>query len=131
MADCELSAQSAPPKSLVLIHVSGSTPTGAELSLAQWRMLTEIIKVNQHVPFMVMEYQGLSSGDAEKDAQPLRFMAHEGMPLLLAQSFDSVSLLPEQDPTVAHPAYAAAVHGIVLGQSDIVVGRGQQRRREK
>lgn len=38
--------QGAPPKSLVLLHVSGTTPTGVELSLAQWRMLTEIVKVS-------------------------------------------------------------------------------------
>jgi hypothetical protein len=35
--------------------------------------------------------QGLASGDVNRDAQPLRFMIHEGVPVVLVQSFDAVS----------------------------------------
>jgi hypothetical protein len=45
----------------------------------------------QLIPLCVMAFQGLSSGDVNRDAQPLRFMVHEGLPLVLAQSFDAVS----------------------------------------
>lgn len=38
--------QNAPAQSIVLLHVGGSTPTGAELSTAQWRLITEVIKVS-------------------------------------------------------------------------------------
>jgi aspartate aminotransferase len=39
-----------------------------------------------------MTSQGLASGDVNRDAQPLRFMIHEGVPVVLVQSFDSVRL---------------------------------------
>jgi hypothetical protein len=38
-----------------------------------------------------MTSQGLASGDVNRDAQPLRFMIHEGVPVVLVQSFDTVS----------------------------------------
>jgi hypothetical protein len=78
-----------------------------------------------------MEYQGLSSGDAEKDAQPLRFMAHEGIPLVLAQSFDSVGV----DDSVGMPPgstdhdHATTVDGTILGQSYHRIRRRQHRER--
>jgi aspartate aminotransferase len=37
--------QNAPHQSIILMHVGGSTPTGAELTAAQWRLITEVIKV--------------------------------------------------------------------------------------
>lgn len=40
-----------------------------------------------------MASQGLASGDVNRDAQPLRFMIHEGVPVVLIQSFDSVRKL--------------------------------------
>jgi len=40
-----------------------------------------------------MEYQGLSSGNVDRDAQPLRTMAQKRIPLVLAQTFDAVSQL--------------------------------------
>lgn len=44
------------------------------------------------IPLVVMASQGLASGDVNRDAQPLRFMIHEGVPVVLIQSFDSVSV---------------------------------------
>lgn len=41
---CEDLAQ-APEQSIVLLHVSGSSPTGASLVISQWRALIDIIKV--------------------------------------------------------------------------------------
>lgn len=42
---CEDLAQ-APEQSIVLLHVSGSSPTGAALVISQWRTLVDIIKVH-------------------------------------------------------------------------------------
>lgn len=42
------------------------------------------------MPFFVLAFQGLTSGNVEKDAQPLRYMVHLGLPVVLAQSFDAV-----------------------------------------
>lgn len=41
---CEDLAQ-APEQSIVLLHVSGSSPTGTSLVISQWRTLIDIIKV--------------------------------------------------------------------------------------
>jgi len=82
--------QHAPARSVVLLHVSGSTPSGVELTAPQWRMLTTLLKGRQLIPLVVMAFQGLASGDTGRDAQPLRFMVHEGLPVVLVQSFDAV-----------------------------------------
>ena len=98
----------APERSIVLLYMSGSMPTGAELSTTQWRMVTTILHVSDlqeihrwyrgtdqqerhHIPLVVMAFQGLASGDPAKDAQPLRQMAHDGLPVVLCQTFDAVS----------------------------------------
>jgi aspartate/tyrosine/aromatic aminotransferase len=40
--------QDAPEQSAVLLYVGGSTPTGAELTAAQWRLATEVLKVGSN-----------------------------------------------------------------------------------
>ena len=42
------------------------------------------------MPLLVMEFQGLASGDPNIDAHPVRYMTQEGIPFMLVQSFDSV-----------------------------------------
>jgi aspartate/tyrosine/aromatic aminotransferase len=39
---------------------------------------------------VIMAFQGLCSGDPAKDAEPLRLMASEGLPVVLCQTFDAV-----------------------------------------
>jgi len=39
--------QNAPAQSIVLMYVGGSTPTGAELTVGQWRLATEVLKVSK------------------------------------------------------------------------------------
>lgn len=46
------------------------------------------------LPFALMVFQGLSSGDVERDAQPLRSLVTIGLPVLLAQNFDAVRISP-------------------------------------
>lgn len=38
--------QDAPMKSIVLLHVSGSVPSGAELTTNQWRLLASLLQVS-------------------------------------------------------------------------------------
>ncbi|GFZ50063.1 hypothetical protein JCM24511_07816 [Saitozyma sp. JCM 24511] len=92
--------QSATPKSVVLLHISGTMPTGAELNASQWRLLSTILQERQLIPLCVMAFQGLSSGDVNRDAQPLRFMVHEGLPLVLAQSFDAMMGIYSDSPAI-------------------------------
>lgn len=42
--------QEATPRSAVLLHVSGSIPSGAEFTAPQWRLLTAILHVSLPLP---------------------------------------------------------------------------------
>ncbi|BEJ06578.1 hypothetical protein CcaverHIS641_0311000 [Cutaneotrichosporon cavernicola] len=96
--------QAAPPRSAVLLHVSGSIPTGADLTPQQWRQLTTLLQEKHLIPLAIMAYQGLSSGDTNRDAQPLRFMVHEGLPVVLVQGFDSTMGLYADSPAIVSVA---------------------------
>jgi hypothetical protein len=56
-----------------------------------------------------MTSQGLASGDVNRDAQPLRFMIHEGVPVVLVQSFDTVSTV-SFSWSAANPADDGNIH---------------------
>ncbi|TXT13344.1 hypothetical protein VHUM_00711 [Vanrija humicola] len=92
--------QQAPARSVVLLHVSGSIPTGAELTAAQWRLLTALLQERRLIPLVVMAFQGLTTGDAGRDAQPLRFMVHENLPVVLVQSFEAMMGLYTDSPAI-------------------------------
>nr|XP_019043365.1 hypothetical protein I302_07940 [Kwoniella bestiolae CBS 10118]OCF22295.1 hypothetical protein I302_07940 [Kwoniella bestiolae CBS 10118] len=92
--------QDAPPKSVVLLQVSGSMPSGAELTTNQWRLLAALLQERELIPLVMMAYQGLSTGDTNRDAQALRFMVHEGLPVVLVQSFDAMMGLYADSPAI-------------------------------
>ncbi|ORX37874.1 pyridoxal phosphate-dependent transferase [Kockovaella imperatae] len=92
--------QAAPARSVVMLYVSGSVPTGVDLSDAQWRMITTILQERSLIPLVVLAFQGLATGDAVKDAQPLRLMAQEGLPVVLCQSFDAMMGLYSDSPSI-------------------------------
>jgi aspartate aminotransferase len=96
--------QAAPPRSAVLLHISGSLPTGADLTAQQWRQLTQLMQEKHLIPLAIMANQGLSSGDTNRDAQPLRFMVHEGLPVVLVQGFDSTMGLYADSPAIVSVA---------------------------
>ncbi|WRT69523.1 uncharacterized protein IL334_006510 [Kwoniella shivajii] len=92
--------QDAPVKSIVLLQVSGSMPSGAELTTNQWRILATLLQERQLIPLVMMAFQGLSTGDTNRDAQALRFMVHEGLPVVLIQSFDAMMGLYADSPAI-------------------------------
>ncbi|OCF46048.1 hypothetical protein I317_00136 [Kwoniella heveanensis CBS 569] len=92
--------QDAPPKSIVLLQVSGSMPSGAELTTNQWRLLATLLQERELIPLVMMAYQGLATGDTNRDAQALRFMVHEGLPVVLVQSFDAMMGLYADSPSI-------------------------------
>ena len=78
------------------------------------------------IPLVIMTSQGLSSGDVNRDAQPLRFMIHEGVPVVLVQSFDTVSLhTPHEDPRLNNTD-----DGYLHGQSLHRIGGSEKHGRE-
>lgn len=73
---------------VILLHACAHNPTGVDMSLAQWRQLGDLFKRKKLIAFFDTAYQGFASGDADRDAAPLRMFAHElNLPLLVANSF--------------------------------------------
>lgn len=75
-----------PPKSVILLHACCHNPSGADLSLAQWHILSDLFFEKQLIPFFDFAYQGFGQG-IEEDAIAIRLFAEKGHTLLVANSF--------------------------------------------
>ena len=51
----------AAPGDVVLVHACCHNPTGADLSIEQWKRLTELLLERQLTPFLDLAYQGFGS----------------------------------------------------------------------
>ncbi|XP_002730508.1 aspartate aminotransferase, mitochondrial-like [Saccoglossus kowalevskii] len=78
---------SIPENSIVLFHACAHNPTGVDPTPHQWKVMSEIVKMRNLLPFFDMAYQGFASGDVDKDAAAVRIFAEDGHLLALAQSF--------------------------------------------
>jgi aspartate/tyrosine/aromatic aminotransferase len=72
---------------LVLVHGCCHNPTGADLSLDQWRALADLVSERGLVPFVDLAYQGLGNG-LEEDAAGTRLIVEAADQALIAQSCD-------------------------------------------
>jgi len=72
---------------LVLLHGCCHNPTGADLSLGQWREVAEIVSRRGLIPYVDLAYQGLGNG-LETDAQGTRLVVEAAEQALVAQSCD-------------------------------------------
>lgn len=70
---------------VLLLHGCCHNPTGANLTLEQWRELTELVTRAGVVPFIDLAYQGFGDG-LEADAAGVRHMAGAVPEMLLAVS---------------------------------------------
>ena len=70
---------------VVLLHGCCHNPTGANLDLAQWKALTEVVKAKGLLPLIDIAYQGFGDG-LEEDAAGMRHMAAGVPEMLLAAS---------------------------------------------
>ncbi|CAL1286234.1 unnamed protein product, partial [Larinioides sclopetarius] len=77
----------APPGSVVILHVCAHNPTGIDPSKDQWMRIADVMQERRLFPFFDCAYQGIASGDLEKDAWPVRYFVSRGLELLCAQSF--------------------------------------------
>ncbi|MBS0649312.1 MAG: aspartate/tyrosine/aromatic aminotransferase [Verrucomicrobia bacterium] len=73
------------PGTIVILHPCCHNPTGADLSLDQWKVLLKLFKENGLLPFFDFAYQGLGRS-IEEDAEAIRLFAAEGMEMLVACS---------------------------------------------
>jgi aspartate aminotransferase len=82
LASLELAA----PGDVVLLHACCHNPTGADLALAQWRSLTDVLQRRRLLPFLDLAYQGFGAG-LEADVAGLRHMTSVLPESLIAVSF--------------------------------------------
>lgn len=72
--------------SLVVFHACGHNPSGADLSREDWERVCRVVQERRLIPLFDMAYQGLASGDLDKDAWAVRLFASRGA-VLVAMSF--------------------------------------------
>jgi aromatic-amino-acid transaminase len=72
---------------LVLLHGCCHNPTGADLSLDQWREVAEIVSTRGLVPYVDLAYQGFGHG-LEADAAGTRMVVEAAEQAIVAQSCD-------------------------------------------
>ncbi|MGH7889944.1 MAG: aromatic amino acid transaminase, partial [Thermodesulfobacteriota bacterium] len=73
------------PGSIVLLQPCCHNPTGADLSLEEWKELLKLLRENGLLPFFDFAYQGFGTS-LEEDAKVIRLFMAERMPMLVACS---------------------------------------------
>lgn len=78
------------PGTTVLLHACCHNPTGADLTVAQWKQVAALLKERQLFPFIDMAYQGFDKGIAE-DAVAIRLLVEAGIDSFVVASSYSKS----------------------------------------
>lgn len=73
------------PGTIVVLQPCCHNPTGADLTLEQWKHLLKLFKETGLLPFFDFAYQGLGRS-IEEDAEVIRLFATEGIEMLVACS---------------------------------------------
>ena len=90
------SLESFPAKTTVVLHACCHNPTGADLSLEQWKQVVAICKAKDLIPFLDMAYQGFAEG-IEQDGAAVRLFSESGLSFFVSSSFSkSFSLYGER-----------------------------------
>ncbi|NIJ70262.1 amino acid aminotransferase [Xanthomonas sp. 60] len=89
--------QALQPGTVVLLHACCHNPTGADLTVAQWKQVAEVLKERALFPFIDMAYQGFDKG-IEQDGAAVRIIAEAGIDsFIVANSYSkSFSLYGER-----------------------------------
>ena len=85
------------PGTVVLLHACCHNPTGADLSVEQWKQVAAVLKERELFPFIDMAYQGFDKGIVE-DGTAVRIIAEAGIDsFVVANSYSkSFSLYGER-----------------------------------
>lgn len=85
-----------PSRSIVVLHACCHNPTGVDLNLDDWKQILDVLRAQDHIPFIDIAYQGF--GDSiEEDAAAVRLFAESGMIFFVSSSFSkSFSLYGER-----------------------------------
>lgn len=79
--------ESAPERSVILLHACAHNPTGVDPTPEQWNTIADVFLKKHHYAFFDCAYQGFASGDLDRDASAVRYFVQRGVPLLVCQSF--------------------------------------------
>lgn len=77
--------QTAPERSVFLLHACAHNPTGVDPTQEQWKAVAEVMLAKKHYAFFDCAYQGFASGDLDKDAWAVRYFVEKGVALLVCQ----------------------------------------------
>lgn len=77
--------EQAPERDVVLVHGCCHNPTGADLTLAQWEALAEVVVRRRLLPLVDIAYQGLGDG-LDADVAGARLLAQRVPEALIATS---------------------------------------------
>jgi len=78
---------SAPAKSVVILHACAHNPTGMDPTKDQWEKIADICQEKDLFPFFDCAYQGFASGCLDTDAWAVRYFVSRGFELFCSQSF--------------------------------------------
>jgi aspartate/tyrosine/aromatic aminotransferase len=100
---------------LVLLHGCCHNPTGADLSLDQWREVAALVSRLGLIPFVDLAYQGLGNG-LEADAAGTRLVVEAADQAIVAQSCDkNFGVYRERVGTLFVKAASARAAAIAYG----------------
>ena len=101
--------QALQPGTVVLLHACCHNPTGADLTVEQWKQVAALLKDRQLFPFIDMAYQGFDKG-IEQDGAAVRIIAEAGIDsFIVANSYSkSFSLYGERVGALSVVAPSAA-----------------------
>lgn len=77
--------ESAPERSVFLLHACAHNPTGVDPTPEQWNKIADVVLARGHYAFFDCAYQGFASGDLDRDAMAVREFVKRGVPLLVCQ----------------------------------------------
>ena len=130
---------------LLLLHGCCHNPTGANLDMATWQAITDLVIEKGVIPFVDIAYQGFGDG-LDEDAAPLRYMASKVPEMCIAASCSKnfglyrdrvgVAMMIAKDAKTAEitqgnmailnrlnysfaPDHGAAVVGLILSTPDL------------
>lgn len=100
--------------SVFIFQASPHNPTGVDPTPQQWQQIAAAVRAGGHLSVVDAAYQGLASGDPERDAGPIPALLEAGVEFAVCQSFSkTLSLYCERvgvlHVVTASPKEAAAV----------------------
>lgn len=106
---------------VILLHACCHNPTGVDLSMAQWEIVTDFVATRRLLPFVDCAYQGLGQG-MEQDVAGLRHMAARVPEMLIASSFSkNFAVYRERTGALTLMARNAEELGPLQGATETVI----------